>query len=378
MTPPPPASPIKVLHLGSPGPLYGAERWILALVRHLDPARIHSIVAAIKDEPGLEVPLCHEAERYGIETHIFEADGRFNFSAVRQLRKFISENNIQILHTHFYKTDLLGLLATWRTKCKIISTPHGWSKHMDFKLWCYELLDRCLFMFMDGVAPLSEELCLPLRKLPGLASKLHFIKNGVDVTEIDHATEIHPDILKWKATGAFVIGYIGQLIPRKGIGLLFYALSRLPHLDWRLIVVGDGELRPSLETLAHELHIADKVLFAGFSSYRLAYLKGFDLFVLPSQLEGIPRCLMEAMAAGVPVIASDIPGCRNLISAGHTGLLFPLNMPERLSETISRLAGDSTLRQFLASNGRELVQERFSASIMALEYYNLYMSFSQN
>ncbi|MDA8413576.1 MAG: glycosyltransferase [Desulfobacteraceae bacterium] len=375
MTPPPPARPIKVLHLGSPGPLYGAERWILALVRHLDPARIYSIVAAVKDEPGLEVPLCHEAERYGIETHIFEAYGRFNFSAVRQLRKFISEHHIQILHTHFYKTDLLGLLATWRTKCKIISTPHGWSKHMDFKLWCYEMLDRGLFTLMDGVAPLSEELCLPLIKLPGLASKLHFIKNGVDVTEIDHAIEIHPDILKWKATGAFVIGYIGQLISRKGLDVLFSALTRISQLDWRLFIVGDGEAKAPLEALAQEMSIADKVIFTGFSSDRLAYLKGLDIFALPSRLEGIPRCLMEAMAAGVPVIASDIPGCNDLIKPGETGFLFPPGNHVLLADAIVEMYQNTPLREAMARKARDLINEQFSAKRMVQEYQWLYEMF---
>ena len=122
---------IRVLQLGSPTGLYGAERWILALVKHLDPDRIHSIVAAIKDDNDLEVPLCNEAAELNFETKIFHANGRFNLSAIRQLRQYIQSKDIDILHTHFYKTDLIGLLATLGTDCKIISTPHGWSTKAD-------------------------------------------------------------------------------------------------------------------------------------------------------------------------------------------------------------------------------------------------------
>ena len=376
MTPPPPASPIKVLHLGSPGPLYGAERWILALVRHLDPARIHSIVAAIKDEPGLEVSLCREAEKLGCEAHIFEAYGRFNFSAVRELRHHIKTHDINILHTHFYKTDLIGLLAAAGTTCRLVSTPHGWTNKADWKLRLYELVDRCLFSLFDAVVPLSDGLYRPLLRIPRMKNKLHLIQNGIDFSEMDAKTNTAPELAAWRQQGVFILGYVGRLVFGKGLDILFNALSQLRDLNWRLAIVGEGPQLQNLTMLAEELGLKDRICFFGFRPDRLSFIRGFDLFILPSRSEGTPRCLMEAMASHVPVIASDIPGCRNLISAGHNGLLFPLDMPERLSETISQLVGDSTLRQFLASNGRELVIERFSASRMASEYYNLYMSLS--
>ena len=158
-----PLNKIRVLQLGSPTGLYGAERWILALIKHLDPEKVESIVAVIKDDPTLDAPLCREARKLGFRSHSIDAHGKVNFSAVKLLRKFIRENNIHVLHSHGYKTDLIGLVATRGTGCKIISTPHGWSQQADFKLRCYEFIDRLSFPLMDAVVPLSEKVYEGLR-----------------------------------------------------------------------------------------------------------------------------------------------------------------------------------------------------------------------
>jgi glycosyltransferase involved in cell wall biosynthesis len=365
-------SKIRVLQLGSPTGLYGAERWILALIKHLDPEKVESRVAVIKDDPSLETPLCREAERLGFSSYCIEAYGKVNFSAARQLRDLIRREDIDILHSHGYKTDLIGLLATRATKCKIISTPHGWSKQADFKLMCYEMLDRCAFPFFDAVVPLSDDLFKSLRAIPWLNGKLSLIRNGVDTSEIDSVKEVAKELMQFRNEGNFIIGYIGQLISRKGIDILLDAVSRLSFENWRLAIIGEGESRRSLESRAKELKISDKVCFFGFREDRIAFLRGLDLFALPSRLEGIPRCLMEAMAAGVPVIASDIPGCRDLVTHGRTGLLFPVNDNHILADRIETICSDKALRNSLALRGREFINSRFSAVRMTGEYTQLY------
>ncbi len=367
---------IKVLQLGSPTPLYGAERWILALIKHLDPTRIESLVSVVLDSPDLDAPLCREASKLGFSTHVFESFGKFNPSAVRSLRGFLVQNKIDILHTHGYKTDLIGLLSVLGTSCKIVSTPHGWSKQADLKLLGYELLDRCAFPFFDAVVPLSQELHTHLRRLPGLNGNLRLITNGVDISEIDSVTQPAPELLELKKEGAFIIGYIGRLVPPKGVDVLLDSVSRLNLPNSRLAIVGEGESRASLEQQAHNLGIADKVHFYGFREDRVSFLRGFDLFVLPSRSEGTPRCLMEAMAAGLPVIASDIPGCRYLIVHWQTGLLFPVVEAKALSGLIEWVAFNRTFANRLALAGRELVARRFSAERMANEYASVYTSFT--
>src|SRR5262245_21787583 len=307
---------IRVLQLGSPTGLYGAERWILALVKHLPQTEIESVVSVIKDSPGAEPSLCAESVRLGAKTRVFESHGRLSLSAIGQLRRFIHDHSIDILHTHGYKTDVLGFLAVRGTKCKIISTPHGWSRDAGLKLQIYEALDRLLFRGLDAVVPLSSDLYEELVRLPGLKKKLRLVLNGVDLSEVDGAAEPSPELQEWKGQGSLVVGYIGQLIPRKGVDTLVRAFNQINLPNKRLCIVGEGPLRKELEHLAEQLGEKDSVSFFGFRDDRICLLKGFDVFVLPSKLEGIPRCLLEAMAANVPVIATDIPGCAALVRHG--------------------------------------------------------------
>lgn len=131
-------SRIRVLHLGSPTGLYGAEQRILALLNNMDRSRVDSIVAVIRDDPTLGADLCTEAGRQGFRTRVFEAHGKVNWSAVRMLKAYLRQERIDVLHTHGYKTDVIGLLAARGTLCKLVSTPHGWSKQAGLKLRLYE------------------------------------------------------------------------------------------------------------------------------------------------------------------------------------------------------------------------------------------------
>jgi glycosyltransferase involved in cell wall biosynthesis len=366
------SGPHRVLQLGSPTGLYGAERWILALVRELDPARVESHVGVIRDDTALEAPLCAAAAALGLRTHIFEAPGRFNPRAIGQMRQYIGDHRIDILHTHGYKGDILGLPAVRGTGCRLLSTPHGWSTDAGFMLQVYEALDRIALMFCDAVAPLSPELTDELRRWPGLGRRLHYIRNGVDLAEIEAGGAVAPELQDWRAAGRLVVGYIGQLIHRKGIATLLHAVARLGDEPVGIALVGEGPQRAELEALAAQLGLGpDRLRFFGFRSNRLDFLRGFDLFALPSHLEGIPRCLMESMGAGIPIVATDIPGCRDLIEPGHTGLLFRPGDDAGLAAAI-RTYRDPVERGRHAANARAKVVAEFSAAAMARAYEQLF------
>lgn len=363
---------IRVLQLGNPSGLYGAEHWILALMRNLPADRVDLWVGAIKDSPYQQVEICQEAMEIGIKTKIFEGFGKINFHAVKLVRQFIQDNRIDILHTHGYKTDLLGVLATIATSCRLVSTPHGWTKKPDFKLFCYEIINRLFFLFCDAVVPLSQAMIEPLRYIPGLTRKLFLIQNGVDIIEIESIDTVHEEMKHWKEEGAFIAGYIGRLIYGKGIETLLSSLAMSGMEDWRLAIIGDGEQGEEFKVLTKSLGISDRVIFFGFRSDRLNFLKGFDVFVLPSESEGIPRCLMEAMAARVPVVASDIPGCRYLVDHRRTGLLFQTNNASELAQALIYLVAEPHLAHSLVNAAYDHVNTYYSASRMAKEYVQLY------
>jgi glycosyltransferase involved in cell wall biosynthesis len=367
------SSRIRVLQLGSSTGLYGAERWILALSRHLPPAKVESIIGVIKDRPGDTPALCVEAAGLGMRTHVFESHGRLSLRAIGQLRNFIRDHGIDILHTHGYKTDVIGFLAARRTRCRTVSTPHGWSAGAGIKVQLYEWLDRLAFQFFDAVVPLSSDLHEGLLRLPGLRSRLHLIRNGVDLTEIDSVVQGAPELQAWKSRGDMIAGYIGQLIARKGLDTLLRAFSKLEIAGKRLCIVGEGPQRPELERLAGQLGVADRVHFFGFRNDRIALMKHLDVFVLPSRLEGIPRCVLEAMASRVPVVATDIPGCRTLVRDGVTGMLFPVGDDRALATRLQALLANEPMRASLADKAYALVRGDYSAETMAEKYTGLYL-----
>jgi glycosyltransferase involved in cell wall biosynthesis len=361
--------PLKVLQLGTVGPLYGAERWILALIRNLDSAQVESHIAVIADQVGADAPLLDAAEHLGFTGHSIDAPGRFNWAAVRGLRDLVSRGGFDIVHSHGYKADILAWLALRGTATKIVSTPHGWSTNAGVKLRLYEWLGRRALRHFDAVVPLSADLYQGLVKDRAIAKRLHQITNGVDIDEISEVVNTPAELVKFREAGP-VVGYIGQLIARKDISTLLTAFAKWGRDDARLVLVGEGDARGALDAQAKALGIINRVLFTGFRHDRLAWLKSFDVFVLPSHLEGIPRCLMEAMAAGIPVIASDIPGNRDIVHHEKTGLLFPLSDVGALATALDTMGSDAAVKY--AEAGRQLIHDQFSARAMADAYADLF------
>jgi len=364
--------PIRVLQIGNPTGLYGAERWILALITHLSPRQVESWVAVIKDDPELTAPVCAAAAQSGFRTQIFESYGKLSRSAIRQLRDFIRAHHIDIVHTHGYKTDILGRLAVRGTSCKAVSTPHGWGATPGLRLKLYEALDRMALRFFDAVVPLSRAMFDGLSHLGLGKDRLHLIENGVDLTEIDATHDLPDDLALLRAEGALVIGYVGRLDRGKRVDTLIRAVHALPAGRTFLCLVGEGPERPALEQLAGTLLAPGQYTFMGFRTDRIALMRGFDLFVLPSMHEGIPRCLMEAMAAGIAAIASNIPGCRELVIDQETGLLFPAGDALALARHLQTLSANPELRARLAQSGQAHIRQHFSAQAMAQRYTALY------
>ena len=364
--------PIRVLQIGNPTGLYGAERWILALITHLSSARVESWVAVIKDAPDLAAPVCTAAAQSGFRTQIFESYGKLSWSAIGQLREFIAAHHIDIVHTHGYKTDIIGRLAVRGTACKAVSTPHGWGATPGLRLKLYETLDRVALRFFDAVVPLSRAMFDGLSHLGLGKERLHLIENGVDLTEIDATQSLPDDLAVLRAGGALVIGYVGRLDRGKRVDTLIRAVHALPVTNKFLCLVGEGPEQSALEQLARTLFAPDQYAFLGFRTDRIALMRGFDLFVLPSMHEGIPRCLMEAMAAGVAAIATDIPGCRELVIDKETGMLFPAEDAMVLTRHLQTLSVDPELRARLAHQGQTHIRQNFSAQAMGQRYTVLY------
>ena len=364
---------IRVLQLATAGPLYGAERGILALSRHFDPARVDTRLAIIEDDGSSEEPpLATAARGAGLNVDTICAPGRINLNAVRQLTALIEKYDIEIVHSHGYKADMIALLAckAQRAKTKLAMTPHGWSTEADLKLRFYEWLDRQMFRLADAVIPLSSALAEELAPVLGSSGRLTLIENGIDIGDIDAAQKIAPYMAALRRTGP-VIGFMGRLVEQKDVSTLLSAFAKWARCDANIVIVGEGDARCDLERQAQELGISARTHFVGFRADRLDWLRGFDLLALPSLAEGMPRCVMEAMAAHIPVVATDIDGIRELMCGGQNGMLFPPGDPSALADAFSIVDEPAKLKQITA-NARKHVELNHGARNMASQYEELF------
>jgi glycosyltransferase involved in cell wall biosynthesis len=363
---------INVLQFICPTGFYGAERWILALANHLSSQEIRCDLAVTKEPESQELEVVKQFSTSEGAAFEIPMSHRFDLGVIGRLCELIKKRNIDIIHTHGYKSDILGLIAAKKTGITCISTPHGFENADDWKLRLYIKLGCLSLKYFDMVVPLSKQLCDDIDKLGIPPDKVTYIQNGVDLDEVDQIrnsqASSHLDTKEKR------IGFVGQMISRKNIVDILDIFEKLSmkYTNLRLILLGDGEERASLEKHAQTLSSSNKIEFLGFRQDRLELLKSFDIFVMTSTLEGIPRCLMETMAMGIPVAAYDIPGIDQLIQHEKTGLMAPLGDKQTLSDYWEKILFNPNFSNSISENAREYVLTHFSAQRMAKEYAQLF------
>lgn len=368
-------TPIKVMQFICPTGFYGAERWILALAKHLDPERVRCDLAISSEPTNQDLELTRQYIQLGLSTHEIPMRGKYDLSAITKLADVLKEHKFDLIHTHGYKSDILGLLAAKRCGIPCVITPHGFSTHMDLKLRAFNWLGGKALRHATRVVPLSKQLVKDCEQLGVPDKKILYIQNGVDLSEVE--AQEKPDR---KPDAPKRIGFVGQLISRKNVVDLLNIFDAL-HAKYpgtRLVILGDGDKRAELEAHAQTLPSKNNIEFLGFRNDRLKILKSFDLFAMTSTLEGIPRCLMEATAAEIPVAAYDIPGIDQLVTHETTGLLAPLGDKQQLLQHWETILFDTEKAQQLATAAKQFVYENYSAQRMANEYTALFKELTSN
>lgn len=361
--------PIKVLQFICPTGFYGAERWVLALAKHLDPQKVDCELAVTMEPDQKKLELVSEYTKLGLASHIVPMQNKFDLSAVSKLAALIKANNIDIIHTHGYKSDIIGVLAARKAGIKSVVTPHGFENAKDIKLRVFIWLGCQAMKYGTKVVPLSQQLLSDVLRMGVNKNKTLYIQNGVDLSEVEATiAPVRPQ------DGEKRIGFVGQMISRKNIVDILDVFESLhqKHPNTRLLLLGDGDSRQELESYSQNLKSKNNIEFLGFRDDRLALLKSFDLFVMTSTLEGIPRCLMEATAASIPVAAYNIAGIDQLISHQETGLLATLGDKETLLTYWEALLFDTEHATKLAAAAKDYVYQHYSANRMAAEYTELF------
>lgn len=370
-------STINVLQFITPTGFYGAERWILALNNNLDTKNVRSDLV-VTTEKGQRPEILKHFNAGECQAFEIEMNARLSFSAIGSLVKLIRQRDIDIIHSHGYKSDIIGFVAARIAGIKLVSTPHGFGEPSDLKLKVFIALGKLVLRFCDVVVPLSEQLEGEVKAAGVTEKKIRFIRNAVDLKEVEQYR--NKKKTQDDANKKLRIGYIGQMIPRKKVDhiLNIYNQLWLKNNNIELQLLGDGRSRVEMEALAKTLPSAESIHFFGFRNDRLELLSQFDLFVMTSSDEGIPRCLMEAIAMGIPVAAYNISGIDQLVKHEETGLLAKYGDQQALKSYWLTLLTDKKQAKELAQQGRKYVNERYSGQRMAEEYTALYHDLVSN
>lgn len=362
---------IRVLQLLVTTAAGGGPKQVYDLVRHLPKEEFEVVVAGPRDGPffdrfrDLGLPVVE------IATH------RVGWRPLVEVLRLIRASRIDVVHSHGKGAGVYGRLGARRAGVAAVHTFHG--IHYERYPWlgrvAYLALERWLAAGTHAIINVSatqerEGLALGLfRSSQGVT-----IVNGIDLLELDAHLADADRARLGLVDGAPVVGSVTRFDPVKRVDVLVRALTiltpSLPRLA--LVLVGGGRDEPRVKRLAADAGLGDRVIFTGSLDDPARTYRVFDLYVATSRKEGLPLSLLEAMGARLAVVASDVPGHRDVVLHGETGLLVPPDDPTALADAIATLLADPERRRRMGEAGRRRVAEAFTSASMVEKTAEVY------
>jgi glycosyltransferase involved in cell wall biosynthesis len=345
----------------------GAERALVQIVTRIDRSRFEPFVFCISGEGELARPL-REA---GVAVVCLEARKRQGVSVVWRLSRLLAKLRPTILQTFLFHANIAGRLAGTAARVPIIvSGIRVAEKRGSLRLW----IDRATDWMVSRHVCVSQDVAAFSAARGGLPiGKLEVIPNGVDARVYAEAPPADLGQFGIPA-GSRTILFVGRLDPQKGPFVLMAAAREfLPrHNDLHVLLVGDGPLAENLRKWVAKENLADRIHFAGRRNDVPSLLRAAEIFVLPSLWEGLPNVVLEAMAAGVPVVASQVEGISDLLTDDRTGLIVPANAAPELIEAIERLLADPQHAHQMGHSAQQYAQDEFAWDGVVGKYAALY------
>jgi L-malate glycosyltransferase len=370
----------RVLHLLNSFELGGTERQAVELLKRLDQTR-YDVRLGVIQRKG---PLHDEVAAHYPRLLEFPLNSLYNAQALRQMRRlraWLLDEQIDILHAHDFYAGWLGTLAAQFTSVKLIACQ----RHLRLSdRWVHAAGRRIINRLAHRVVVNAELIrSYVLETGTARADKLVVIRNGLTF-QAEPATRaaVRAALLAelQLPTDALLIGNVANLRPVKGHRYLLQAAATVVRQfpKAHFVLVGTGELHAGLQIQAAELGIRANVHLLGQRPNAAQLAQAFDLAVLASLHEGLPNTVMEAMAAGVPVVATAVGGVLEMITDGETGYLAPAADAARLAEKLLQALADETGRAQIAARGHAFVLEQFSMQRMVAATERLYDELSGN
>jgi glycosyltransferase involved in cell wall biosynthesis len=354
---------IRILHLAPHLNFGGAEIMIRNLVKHTDGKKFKPMVAT-----WLGGGLADHLEKEGVTVLRVPARPKpFRWWALRRL---IRREKIDILHTHLFTAGFYGRLAAMgNRRAAVIRTHHGMTfKKKALKRMAFELL---LYPLSSCHTAVSQSVIRHLHDtLKWKPAKMRLIQNGVDVERFCTDRDTFDELATILAAG--------RLSREKGFDILVEALHLLAgkRRYFKCLIAGDGPEKASLLALRDNLGLGDKIEFLGYVRDIAPLMKTCDLLVLPSRHEGLPLSLLEAMASGLPVVASAVGGIPDLLTPDKGWVVPPAN-PEVLADTIATVLDNPDRALKRAQRGRAEVANDYDIKKTANQYEDLYLELCQ-
>jgi glycosyltransferase involved in cell wall biosynthesis/GNAT superfamily N-acetyltransferase len=337
------------------------ERMLRNIIRGLNGRNIHSTIALLSDEEDL-LDFGGLAEIHRIRTR--PKDPRPALELVR----FIKKTRPTVLHARNFSIWPEAALAHALTKTPLVVSYHGADPGVP--PLSKRVLVRGLVEITDHVFAVSaaaKALIVEQYGLPG--ERIDVIPNGVDTHRFSPSKGTVD-----RKDSRVVIGNVGRLFAVKNLALLLRAGGELKArgLDFEIVIAGDGPDKDALKALARSLGIADRVRLLGRTEDIPNLLRSFDVFALTSDLEGHPNALLEAMATGLPCVATQVASVPEALDGGRAGILIRPNDQKDLADAIERLATDASLRKKLGDEARARVIEAYGEEKTLDDYASLY------
>ena len=362
---------IRVLETIRQGKIGGGETHVLDLVQALDKTRFEPVVLSFT--PG---PMIDRLRALGIPVHVIETHKPFDFTIWSRVKQLLREEKIDLVHAHGTRAQSNSFWAARQLGLPMLYTVHGWSFHMDQKPLAkklHQMGEKLLMAQADRTICVSNSNRRDGLEFSDMARAV-VIQNGINLHKFNPSLTAHDVRAELGiAKDVLLVGYIARITAQKDPFTLLRAVALLPHtLKIKFLLVGDGDLKAEALALARQLKIEAKVIFTDFRQDVPDLLQAVDIYCLPSLWEGLPIGVLEAMAMGKAVIASNIEANREIVEHDLNGLLVPPRSPEKLAAAIQQLAASKELRRSLGARAYRTIQTGFTAGEMTRQVERLY------
>jgi glycosyltransferase involved in cell wall biosynthesis len=368
------ARPIRVLQLITSLERGGAENHLLALLTHAD-RQAFEVETAVLSGEGELVPIFRQA---GIAVHLLRARNRFDPLALGRLVRLLREGRFDILHSHLFRADIYAGLAVARLgerRPLLVSTRHNDDRF--FLNPFVGLVHYGVSARQDLIIAISDHIArFTVSRGVRHPERVRRVYHGLE-PPVTQALEREGQHIRQElgiGPDAFLVGNVGRLALQKGqrhlIAAMPLLLERVPRA--RAIIAGGGDLEDYLRVLASDMGVAERVHVLGPRRDVPALMHAVDVFVMPSIWEGFGLVLLEAMAAGRPIVASRVATIPEVVADGETGLLVPVGDPLALADALAQLAEDPDRAARMGEAGRERLRRQFSVEKMVGDTELLY------